>query len=94
MVIAKQLPSKCTFKNLPLCISGHLSSISSPFAIAEPVLMTKLTVLVVCFMLICNSKFVCLDYPYFNSLYVSHGGYIVTYCPSGPARRFPYDDAG
>ena len=55
--------------------------------------MTKLTVLVVSFMLFCNFKFVCLDHPFFFSSCVFDGGYIMTYCPLGPA-RFLYDDAG
>ena len=80
--------------NEALCISGHLLSISSPFAIAGPVLMTQLTVLVVSFVLFCNFEFVCLDHSFFYSLCVFNGGCIITDCPLGPARRFLHNDAG
>ena len=80
--------------NQASCISGHFLSISSPFAIAGPVLMTQLTVLVVSLMLFCNFEFVCLNHSFFYSLCVFNGGCIITDCPLGPARRFLHDDAG
>ena len=55
---------------------------------------TSLAMLVVYLMFLCSCVFIRLDYPCYFSLGVFNGGFIVTYCPLGSARRFPHDDAG
>ena len=92
-VTAKQLPVQISPSHVyfwTLIIKER-----SPIAIAEPVMTTSLTMLVVvCLMSLCSCVFIRLDYPCNFSLGVLNGGFVVTYCPLRSARRFPHDDAG